>query len=108
MYQLSDWQQRAARQTFIDAALIDGRRMAAADGATFASIDPATNRLLANVAACGATEVDAAVRSARRAFEQGPWARMAPRERKAVLLKLAVMMLAHRDVLALLDSLNMG
>ncbi|KES23775.1 MULTISPECIES: aldehyde dehydrogenase [Pseudomonas] len=108
MYQLSDWQQRAARQTFIDAALIDGRRMAAADGATFASIDPATNRLLANVAACGAAEVDAAVRSARRAFEQGPWARMAPRERKAVLLKLAELMLAHRDELALLDSLNMG
>ncbi|MDF3936862.1 aldehyde dehydrogenase [Pseudomonas citronellolis] len=108
MYQLNDWQQRAARQTFIDTALIGGRRVAAADGATFASIDPATNRLLANVAACGAAEVDAAVRSARQAFEQGPWARMAPRERKAVLLKLAELMMAHREELALLDSLNMG
>ncbi|CDF81555.1 Aldehyde dehydrogenase PuuC [Pseudomonas knackmussii B13] len=108
MYQLNDWQQRAARQTFIDTALIGGRRVAAADGATFASIDPATNRLLANVAACGSAEVDAAVRSARQAFEHGPWARMAPRERKAVLLKLAELMMVHRDELALLDSLNMG
>ncbi|RFQ37060.1 aldehyde dehydrogenase PuuC, partial [Pseudomonas sp. ATCC 13867] len=62
MYELNDWQQRAARQTFIDSALIGGRRVAARDGATFASIDPATNRLLANVAACGEAEVDAAVR----------------------------------------------
>ncbi|MCY1282457.1 NADP/NAD-dependent aldehyde dehydrogenase PuuC [compost metagenome] len=108
MYQLNDWQLRAARQTFIDSALIDGRRVAAADGATFASIDPATNRLLANVAACGEAEIDAAVRAARNAFDNGPWARMAPRERKAVLLKLAELMLANREELALLDSLNMG
>ncbi|SDI61760.1 aldehyde dehydrogenase [Pseudomonas panipatensis] len=108
MYQLNDWQQRAARQQFIDSALIGGRRVTARDGATFASIDPATNRLLANVAACGAAEIDAAVRSARQAFDQGPWARMAPRERKAVLLKLAELMLANREELALLDSLNMG
>ncbi|ERI52496.1 aldehyde dehydrogenase, partial [Pseudomonas sp. EGD-AK9] len=45
---------------------------------------------------------------ARRAFEQGPWPRMAPRERKAVLLRLAELILAHREELALLDSLNMG
>ncbi|MBO3276037.1 aldehyde dehydrogenase [Pseudomonas schmalbachii] len=108
MYQLNDWQQRAARQTFIDSALIDGRRVAAADGATFDSIDPATNRLLAKVAACGEAEIDAAVRSARRAFESGPWARMAPRERKAVLLRLSELMMANREELALLDSLNMG
>ncbi len=108
MYELNDWRQRAARQTFIDSALIGGRRVAAQDGATFASIAPATNRLLANVAACGAAEIDAAVRVARQAFETGPWARMAPRERKAVLQKLAELMMANRDELALLDTLNMG
>lgn len=108
MYELNDWRQRAARQTFIDSALIGGRRVAAQDGATFAAIDPATNRLLANVAACGAAEIDAAVRVARQAFETGPWARMAPRERKAVLQKLAELMMANRDELALLDTLNMG
>lgn len=108
MHTLSDWQQRAAQQSFIDTALIDGRRVAACSGATFDAINPATNQLLAKVAACGELEVDQAVRSARRAFEQGPWARMAPTARKRVLLRLAELMLAHREELALLDSLNMG
>ncbi|MBF3363925.1 aldehyde dehydrogenase family protein, partial [Pseudomonas aeruginosa] len=34
--------------------------------------------------------------------------RLAPVERKRVLLRLAELMLAHREELALLDSLNMG
>ncbi|MBF8756740.1 aldehyde dehydrogenase [Pseudomonas guariconensis] len=108
MHTLSDWQQRAAQQSFIDTALIEGRRVAACSGETFDAINPATNQVLAKVAACGELEVDQAVRSARRAFEQGPWARMAPTARKRVLLRLAELMLAHREELALLDSLNMG
>jgi gamma-glutamyl-gamma-aminobutyraldehyde dehydrogenase len=104
----SDWQQRAAQQRFMTSALIAGRPVAAATGATFDAINPATNQLLARVAACGEHEIDLAVSAARRAFEQGPWARMAPAERKRVLLRLAELMLAHREELALLDSLNMG
>ncbi|MEE1890180.1 aldehyde dehydrogenase [Pseudomonas carassii] len=108
MHTKSDWQQRAARQSFITTALIDGRPVAARDGATFAAINPATEQCLAQVAACADHEIDQAVRAARRAFEHGPWARMAPAERKRVLLRLAELMLAHREELALLDSLNMG
>lgn len=108
MFDLSYWQQRAARQGFIDKALIGGRQIAAESGMTFDAINPATNQLLASVAACGAAEVELAVCSARRAFEHGPWARMAPGERKKILLRLAELMLQHREELALLDSLNMG
>ncbi|UPF06430.1 aldehyde dehydrogenase [Pseudomonas mosselii] len=108
MHTKSDWQQRAARQSFITTALIDGRPVAARDDVTFAAVNPATGRCLAQVAACADDEIDQAVRAARRAFEHGPWARMAPAERKRVLLRLAELMLAHRDELALLDSLNMG
>ena len=108
MFDLGYWQQRAARQTFIDQALIGGQRLSAQSGATFDAINPATNQLLARVSACGAAEVDLAVAAARRAFDQGPWARMAPVERKKVLLRLAELMLAHREELALLESLNMG
>ncbi|KRP95022.1 Aldehyde dehydrogenase PuuC [Pseudomonas fluorescens] len=108
MFNLDYWQQRAARQTFISTALIDGQPVGALSGATFDTINPATNRLLAQVAACGAAEVDLAVRSARRAFDNGPWRRMAPGERKKVLIKLADLLMTHREELALLDSLNMG
>ncbi|EIU7112999.1 hypothetical protein A9P19_005850, partial [Pseudomonas aeruginosa] len=49
MFELSDWQRRAATQRFIDQALIGGRQRPAASGATFDAIDPASNRLLARV-----------------------------------------------------------
>ncbi|MCU1721517.1 aldehyde dehydrogenase [Pseudomonas sp. 5P_5.1_Bac1] len=108
MLDLNYWQQRAARQTFLDTALIGGQQIASASGATFEAINPATNQVLARVAACGEDEVNLAVRSARRAFEEGPWARMAPVERKKILLRLSELLLANREELALLDSLNMG
>lgn len=108
MFNLDYWQQRAAGQTFINTALIDGQSVSALSGATFDAINPATNQLLAHVAACGEAEVDLAVRSARRAFDQGPWRRMPPGERKKILLKLSELLMTHREELALLDSLNMG
>ena len=41
-------------------------------------IDPATEAVIAHVPRCGAEQVDAAVRAARVAFDDGPWARMRP------------------------------
>lgn len=108
MFDLNHWQQRAARQVFIDTALIDGRPVSSLSGATFDAINPANHQLLARVAACGIEEVDLAVRSARRAFNNGPWRRMAPGERKKILIKLSELLMTHREELALLDSLNMG
>nr|WP_282581606.1 aldehyde dehydrogenase [Pseudomonas umsongensis] len=88
--------------------MIGGQQVACASGATFEVINPATNQLLASVTACGEDEVNLAVRSARRAFEEGPWARMAPVERKKILIRLCELLLANREELALLDSLSMG
>ena len=108
MQQLNDWQRRAAQQRFIDKAIIAGRQVAAVSGETFAAVDPATGRVLAQVAACAEADVDLAVRAARDSFESGVWSRCAPRERQQKLLRLAELILANRDELALLDSLNMG
>ncbi|MGH8485967.1 MAG: aldehyde dehydrogenase family protein, partial [Pseudomonas sp.] len=77
MNDFKGWTNLAAQQRLIDTALIDGEPCQAQNGARFDVINPATNRVLARVAACGQTEVDQAVCSARRAFEQGPWAKMA-------------------------------
>ena len=108
MFELKDWQQRAAAQRFPTLAVIAGEAVAAQSGATFAAINPATGATLANVAACDKADVDVAVRAARQAFEAGVWSRRAPAERKAVLLRLAELILENREELALLDSLNMG
>ncbi|MGH8354791.1 MAG: aldehyde dehydrogenase [Pseudomonas sp.] len=108
MFDLNYWQQRVARQTFINTALIGGRSVNAASGATFDAINPATQQLLSRVAACGDAEVDLAVRSARQAFETGPWRRMPPVVRKKILIRLSELLMTHREELALLDSLNMG
>ncbi|MBH3386296.1 aldehyde dehydrogenase [Pseudomonas juntendi] len=108
MYTLEFWQQRAADLYLPASALIAGKAVKAQSGATFAAINPATNQVLAQVAACAQADVDLAVASARQAFEHGPWARMAPGQRKQVLQRLAELIMAHREELALLDSLNMG
>ncbi|MEN0108890.1 MAG: aldehyde dehydrogenase [Pseudomonas sp.] len=108
MFKLEEWQQRAAAQRFPTLAIINGQAVPALSGATFAAINPATGATLAQVSACAEADVEAAVRAARRAFEAGDWSRRAPAERKAVLLRLADLILQNREELALLDSLNMG
>jgi gamma-glutamyl-gamma-aminobutyraldehyde dehydrogenase len=108
MERLDYWQTRAAGLRLLDKALIGSQQVSANSGATLDAINPATQQVLAQVAACGQAEVDLAVATARRAFEQGPWSRMAPVERKKVLLRLAELIMANREELALLDSLNMG
>mgnify|MGYP000302156563 CR=1 FL=1 len=89
-------------------AFIGGRYVAARDGRTFESINPANGRRLADVAACDAADVEAAVASARAAFRSGRWSGMAPANRKRVLQKFADLVLANRDELALLETLDMG
>ena len=89
-------------------ALINGQRMAAADGQTFDCISPVDGRLLTTVARCGQADVDAAVAVARAAFEAGKWSRMAPAQRKRIMIKFADQILAHADELALTETLDMG
>jgi acyl-CoA reductase-like NAD-dependent aldehyde dehydrogenase len=103
-----DWHARAAAVHPDGRALIDGQRVAAADGQTFSCISPIDARVLAQVARCGPADVDRAVAGARRAFEDRRWSGQPPAARKKVLLKFAELLLAARDELALLETLDMG
>jgi 4-guanidinobutyraldehyde dehydrogenase/NAD-dependent aldehyde dehydrogenase len=104
----NSWHERAETVQIDGRALIDGKRVDAVKGARFDCLSPIDGRKLAEVARCDALDVDAAVASARAAFEDGRWAGMAPAARKRVLVKLADLMLEHRDELALLETLDMG
>lgn len=108
MWTQQKWQQLAEKQHFIQRAIIDGQRLISVSEKTFAVINPATQRLLADVDISEQDTVNRAVNVARRCFERGDWSKQSPASRKRVLLRLADLILQHADELALLDSLSMG
>jgi 4-guanidinobutyraldehyde dehydrogenase / NAD-dependent aldehyde dehydrogenase len=103
-----DWIARAAAFKPDGRALIDGRRSAAASGATFDCISPIDGRKVADIARCGEADVNRAVAAARAAFEDRRWAGQAPRKRKEAMLRWADLILAHGEALALAESIDMG
>jgi acyl-CoA reductase-like NAD-dependent aldehyde dehydrogenase len=105
---VADWHVRARSLSIRSQAFIDGRYLSAVSGETFDCVSPIDGRLLARVASTDAADADLAVAAARRAFDSGAWSRQPPRERKRVLLRFAELILAHRDELALLETLDMG
>lgn len=105
---LADWQSKAASLSFETRAFINGEFVAAADGSTLSSINPATGHVLAEVASCADQDAELATQAARATFESGVWSRCHPSKRKRVLLRLAELVETHRDELALLDTLDMG
>ncbi len=103
-----DWHARAAALRFDGRALIGGRRVDAVNGETFDCISPIDGRCMTPVARGRAADIDAAVASSRAAFESRCWAGMAPAARKKVLIRFAEGLLAAREELALLETLDMG
>ena len=75
---------------------------------TVVSIDPTTAEALAALVDAGTEDVDRAVQAARAAFDQGPWGRSTPADRKRVLLRLAGLVERHEAHLAMLESLDVG
>jgi gamma-glutamyl-gamma-aminobutyraldehyde dehydrogenase len=89
-------------------AFIDGRFVDAVSGETFTTENPANGETIAEVASGGPEDIDRAVAAARRSFDDGRWSRMAPADRKTVLLRFADLIEANTDELATLDALEGG
>ena len=102
------WEKLAASFTPEGRAFIGGRSVAAADGRVFEDISPIDGRAICQVARCGAADVQAAVASARKSFEDGPWRRLEPRERKRILRRFAEGIRADVETLALLETRDVG
>jgi phenylacetaldehyde dehydrogenase len=88
--------------------LIGGQWVQAASGETFETVNPANATTITTVASAGAADVDRAVDAARRAFEDRAWSDMNPHQRTRVLLRIADIIEAHADELALIESLDVG
>ena len=89
-------------------ALIEGKLTHAISGATFERISPVDGKTLAIIARCDHRDVDAAVASARKAFESGIWRRTEPRHRKRVLMRFAELVRRETQTMALLETLDVG
>jgi phenylacetaldehyde dehydrogenase len=71
-------------------------------------LNPATGEPIAEVPAGGADDVDRAVRTARQAFEDGPWPRMGIHERARVLNRFADLLEQRLADLFALETRNNG
>jgi aldehyde dehydrogenase (NAD+) len=87
--------------------LIDGKWIDAASGKRSRDPQSRHRRIIATVAEGDAEDINRAVAAARRAFE-GPWSKVKPYERQALLLKLADLVEKNFEELSQLDTLDMG
>jgi acyl-CoA reductase-like NAD-dependent aldehyde dehydrogenase len=104
---LPDWIARAAEvklrvRNFVDGCWRDS------GGEILEKHSPRDGRLLCQFGAGSQQEADEAIAIARRAFEDGRWSRLPVQRRKDVLHKLADLIDAHREELALLECLDVG
>src|SRR5438477_3965169 len=88
---------------------INGDFVDAKSGKTFATINPATEEKIADVASAGAEDVDTAVKAARAQMEPGSdWQKMKPRDRGKVLWRIADMLSAKADEIGKIETIDNG
>lgn len=87
---------------------IGGQWLPAKSGKTFATVNPATEDEITQVAEGDKEDVDAAARAARKAFDDGPWRTMDARDRGRLMYLLADRMEQEVDHLAALETLDNG
>jgi aldehyde dehydrogenase (NAD+) len=87
--------------------LIGGQWVEALSGKTFDSVNPATGKVISQLAEGGAEDIDRAVAAARTAFE-GPWSKFKPFDRQALMLGIADTLERNFDDLCVLETLDMG
>ncbi len=88
--------------------LIGGEWVDAQSSRTFESINPYTGKTWAVVPEAGEADVDAAVRAARSAFDEGPWGRMTGTERARLMRRLAAVLAKNAERLATVESTDNG
>ncbi|MFK7887476.1 MAG: aldehyde dehydrogenase [Gammaproteobacteria bacterium] len=88
--------------------LVDGTWVAADDGRTFETSDPATGECLASIPRAGSADVDAAVASARRSFDNAIWRSMVPAQRAQVMWRIGELIDQNIEELAELETLDQG
>ena len=99
---------RTTRRAFQTDMLIDGKWRESVSGKRFATVNPATEEVIAEVAEGDAADIALAVKAARKAFDTGPWRKTDARDRGIMMNRLADLIESHIDELAELETLDNG
>src|SRR5438105_14372758 len=87
---------------------VGGKWRESASGRTFETRDPGTGTTIAKVAEGDAVDIDDAVRAAQEAFRNSGWATMPANDRAVILHRLADLIDKHQDIIAQIESLDVG
>ena len=87
---------------------VGGQWVDALAGGTFPTVNPATEETLTHVAEGRAEDIDRAVGAARKAFEEGPWAKMSGSDRGRLLWKIGDLLEARVAEVAEIETLDSG
>lgn len=87
---------------------IDGEAVPSLGGETFEVLNPVTNEAYIEAASGQKADIDRAVAAAKKAFDEGPWPKMLPRDRSRILHKVADLIEAEDERLAAFESYDSG
>jgi acyl-CoA reductase-like NAD-dependent aldehyde dehydrogenase len=87
---------------------IDGDFVDSVSRETFDSHDPSTGEVVATVANGTPEDADRAIAAARRAFDEGPWPGMKPRERARIMLGVFDRLVEAQEEIAALETADAG
>jgi gamma-glutamyl-gamma-aminobutyraldehyde dehydrogenase len=105
---VDNWHVRADALAWAPNVLIDGELRDSRSDATFAVVSPRDGRTIADLPSGSALDVDAAVRSARSAFDDGRWSALSARKRGEIMMRFGDLVEAGAEELALRISIEMG
>jgi acyl-CoA reductase-like NAD-dependent aldehyde dehydrogenase len=92
----------------IERLVLGGERALSTEGKTFSVIEPGTGKPFAEVAEAGIQDVEQAVQSANRAFEEGRWPRLSATERGRILLRASTLVREKLEEIAVVEARNAG
>jgi len=105
---VAEWTAYAESLSWPTAMIIDGKQRAGKDEARVDLVTPRDGSIVTTVPYATEDELELAVAAARKAFDEGPWPRMAPKQRKELMLAWVALMEEHRTELATMLSVEMG
>jgi betaine-aldehyde dehydrogenase len=92
----------------IEHLVLGGERVPAANGKSFTVIEPGLGEPFAEVAEAGTEDVEQAVHTAYKAFDEGRWPRLSATERGRVLLKASTLVRERLEEIAVIEARNAG